>query len=59
VLDKLSEIGISSIQTIYNEMPHEWLSKNERKIIIKWWSSKDRVNRIELVRGGLKNGSLL
>lgn len=59
VLDHLSGLEINSIQAIYNEMPNEWLSKNDRKKLVKWWSSKDKGNRIEFVRGGLKNGSLI
>lgn len=59
VLDRLSGLNVGLIQEIHNEMPAEWLSKPNRKSIIKWWSSKDRSKRIEFVRGGLKDGTLL
>lgn len=59
VLDRLSSVNVGLIQEIHNDMPIEWLSKPNRNKIIKWWSSKDRINRIEFVRGGLKDGTLV
>lgn len=59
ILDRLSGLNVGLIQEIHNEMPVEWLSKPSRNNIIKWWSSKDRIKRIEFVRGGLKDGTLL
>lgn len=59
VLDRLSGLGVGQIQVIHNEMPGAWLSKSIRNSIIKWWASKDRTERIEFVRGGLKDGTLL
>jgi hypothetical protein len=59
VLDRLSELNVGSIQNIHTEMPTEWLPKPSRNKIIKWWPSKDRLERIEFIRGGLKDGTLL
>lgn len=58
-LDRLHAISSSLIQDILNRMPKDWIGEDILPPVVEWWSSDARTDRIEQLRGGLRDGSLV
>jgi hypothetical protein len=59
VCNRLRGVGAAEIEGFIDAHPKEWLQPDERDAILNWWSSADRLTRIESVREGIKDGSFL
>lgn len=58
-IDRISDVSSVTIQNIINQHPREWLSAAEESDILSWWDSDLRANRLDGIREGIGNGSLL
>jgi hypothetical protein len=60
VLRALLAIPVSFIRdVVHNKMPASWLDKNKKNAIVKWWSSKELKARIDFLKKGISDGTLL
>jgi len=59
VLKTLRELPVRVIQDSVNKMPSSWLDKKVKNAIVKWWGSKDRAERIDFLKKGISDGTLL
>ncbi|SFO26104.1 hypothetical protein SAMN05216330_102448 [Bradyrhizobium sp. Ghvi] len=59
VLDALAALGSVSVEGIINQMPADWLSATLRAEFMDVWTTGVRRSRIDGVRKGLSDGSLL
>jgi hypothetical protein len=59
VLNKISSITPRQIKDIMQQQHDSWLTKSLRQAIIRWWSSTNRDARIDAIRAGIKDGTLL
>jgi len=59
VLDKLARVAPTVIDAFLNQMPGEWLPQPLRREFIRVWSEEGRHARINALRKGLDDGSLL
>lgn len=59
VLDALAGLGPSSVEGIINQMPVDWLPTALRAEFMNVWTAGVRRSRIDGVRKGLSDGSLL
>jgi hypothetical protein len=58
-LDRLSGLAPATIEGFINQMPTDWLSADIRAQFIGWWASNARNARIEELRAGIIDGTLL
>jgi hypothetical protein len=58
-LDRLTGLAPATIESFINEMPPDWLPKETCQQFIGWWSSSAKNARIEALRAGLIDGTLL
>lgn len=58
-LDRLGAVGVSTIETFINRMPANWLPAQLGHEFLTWWSGSERLKRIETLREGISNGTLL
>ena len=58
-IDKLLRLDWDIIEGFIKEMPSDWLNANLRIEFMNWWISTDRVKRLEMLRAGIDDGSLL
>ncbi len=58
-VDKLSQFAPEMISWIMNEMPEQWLSISLRQALLNWWSHGARMERLDELRKGLSDGTLL
>jgi hypothetical protein len=59
-LRALNRLGaVATIRDILEGMPDDWLAANVRNEILAWWLSPDRTARIQVLKDGLSNGTLL
>ena len=58
-LDRVKGVPVSKISQIISSHPKEWLSNRMKIAIPKWWSSEDRISRIEGIARGIEDGTYL
>lgn len=58
-LDRLSGLAPATIEGFINQMPTDWLPADVRTQFVGWWASNARNARIEELRAGIIDGSLL
>ena len=58
-LDRLAALPIETLKGFINRMPPDWLPEPVRSEFITWWSSPDRQQRIDTIKRGIADGSLL
>lgn len=59
MVDRLSGLGPRLISSILSSMPVEWLDRAKRETFLDWWQSEARQQRLERLRVGLIDGTLL
>jgi hypothetical protein len=59
VCDKLKSVTAEEISQIIGRHPKEWLKQDAEKAIIDWWNDAARIQRIESIEKGIKDGSFL
>ena len=59
VLDRLSLVTASDMGVIINEMPPGWLTGSLQTELLDWWGSSKRADRIEALKEGMSDGTLL
>jgi hypothetical protein len=59
VLDRIETLQHDIVEQFINGMPADWLSDDERSLFMGWWMQGGRSDRLQLIRNGIKNGSLL
>ncbi|WP_273840315.1 hypothetical protein [Providencia rettgeri] len=50
VLDNIRQVNSGTIENILNQMPDTWLNPLQRQALITWWESKEKDNRLNLVK---------
>lgn len=58
-LDRLSGLAPATIEGFINQMPTDWLPADVRAQFVGWWASNSRNARIEELRAGIIDGTLL
>jgi hypothetical protein len=58
-LERLSAVAPEVIEGFVNTMPSGWLATEVRTQLIGWWASGARMTRINELRSGIGDGSLL
>ncbi|MCP1247340.1 hypothetical protein NKW54_15625 [Acetobacter cerevisiae] len=58
-LDRLGALDDSTIQSFMGRMPSDWLSPDRRADFAAWWSDGAKMSRIDNLREGFSNGTLL
>lgn len=59
LVGKLEKLAPESITRIIDSIPDEWLPSNEKEQFVSWWTNGGRAAKIDRLRDGLCNGSLL
>jgi hypothetical protein len=59
VYDVIKNIDRSGIEIIIEEHPNNWLADAEKNALLKWWKSDSCIQRIDLIKEGIKNGTYL
>jgi hypothetical protein len=60
VLRALLAAPVSFVQDVLQKkMPGSWLDKDKKKAIVKWWSSKALRERVDFLKKGFADGTLL
>jgi hypothetical protein len=57
--EEIKRVPVIKIRNIISSQPKEWLSARMKLSILKWWSSDDRIRRIEGIATGIENGTYL
>lgn len=50
VLDRIEMIGVGTISDILDSMPRDWLPPMQKELILRWWGSHERVERLNAIR---------
>jgi hypothetical protein len=58
-LERLQNISPMTVDGFISRMPPDWLQPNIRTDFTAWWSGTERLARLDALREGMKNGSLL
>lgn len=58
-LDRLSALDVSTIRSFIGRMPSNWLSPDRCADFVAWWSDGSKMSRIDNLRKGFSNGTLL
>lgn len=58
LLAKVDAISFSSVQSIVDNVPTDWMSSELREKVVKWWADEHSA-RVSTILAGLKDGSLL
>ena len=59
VCGRLLLISDDEIVSFIESHPRDWLQESEKSVILDWWKSPDRTRRIDQIKEGVKDGSLL
>ena len=58
-LDRLSSLAHTTIQSFINEIPPDWMPGDMGQQLIEFWSGNARQERLNLLRTGITDGTLL
>lgn len=50
VLERIGQVNRGTIENILDQMPDSWLNPLQRQALITWWESKEKDNRLNLVK---------
>ena len=59
LLDRVKAVPLSEVESILSSVPQEWISDELRERVHEQWQKGVVRGRVEALRAGLKNGSLL
>ena len=59
VLDRLGSLVPTTVEAFINRMPSGWLPAPTRSEFMTWWSDGARSARLDQLRNGIKDGTLL
>lgn len=59
VLSKLDQINVNHLSTWLKHAPTEWQSHSKLNELLTWWGSQQKRERIEAIKEGIWNGSLI
>ncbi len=59
IADRLAVLPATAINSILKQIPEEWLADPEKALVASWWAGQARVDRAELLKQGLQNGTLI
>ncbi|MBR0693247.1 HipA family kinase [Bradyrhizobium lablabi] len=59
ILDRLGGVKETHILQAINGHPKTWLSEGQKDVIVNWWNSSARTDRIDQIRQGIHDGSYL
>lgn len=59
MIDRLAEIGSEKISAAFSSMPESWLEQAARVEFTNWWENGERQRRLEALRKGLSDASLI
>jgi hypothetical protein len=57
VIAKIAALPFAWFKALVEAMPKTWMNASTRSKVTKWWAS-NRAERLQLIRDGMKNGSL-
>lgn len=58
-LERLSGLAPTTIEGFINEMPPNWLPDDTRNQLMSWWSSGAKIERLNELRAGINDGTLI
>lgn len=58
-IDRIEGLQLAEIETILNHIPDEWLALPLRHEIREWWRGDSKAQRLDAIRAGIFNGTLL
>jgi hypothetical protein len=58
-MDRLAAFEVARVKDIIARHPKNWLTDSCENAIIDWWASPARLERIEMIRRGISDGSYL
>jgi hypothetical protein len=58
-IDRLTSLTATSVDGFINRMPADWLSEPTRSEFSNWWKSGECKQRLDALRAGIDDGSLL
>jgi hypothetical protein len=59
VLDRIQQIPTQNAHELIEQHPESWLPDDLKKQVLAWWDSNDRLERIEIIRKGIGDGTFL
>jgi hypothetical protein len=59
VLDKIAAIDDNTVENIVRGHPEVWLTDSDKDIMLSWWRSNERLDRILAIKKGISDGSYL
>lgn len=59
MLNKLGELSVEKIHSIVRLVPDDWLAQPEKDRFVELWWGKNRLQKLEKLRKGFEDGSLL
>ena len=59
VLDTLSRLSDRWLEQLLGQAPPGWLGHDRRVVLGQWWQGEARQERIDAIRRGLDDGSML
>lgn len=59
MLDRLAEIGSEKVTAALSSMPDSWLEQAARLEFTNWWENGERQRRLDALRKGLSDASLI
>lgn len=58
-LERICNTTATNITRIIEDHPDDWLTRSQREAILKWWDYQLRLDRIDLITKGIRDGSYL
>jgi hypothetical protein len=59
VLNRISAVGVQTIENIVGMHPHQWLPTALKGSMLQWRQSKERDDRIDGIRKGIRDGTYI
>ncbi|RWC74877.1 MAG: hypothetical protein EOS30_11535 [Mesorhizobium sp.] len=59
VLDNIVSLTTQRVADIIGAHPKNWLTAHQETSIIDWWNSGEVLNRVNAIKAGIQNGTLL
>jgi hypothetical protein len=59
VLTNIAAVPDQQIDAIIGSHPQKWLTESQKTAILNWWKSSKKTQRIDMIIGGIKDGTYL
>jgi hypothetical protein len=59
MIERIASMGVDHVRGILSQMPHPWLPDERRAAFVQWWDGQGRERKLDTLRKGLEDGSLL